>query len=412
MGATIVMDLYALQTTVLFSEHINPGTLSCYAYKAVSSFVVVMLFSIPLYELFFRPFLHNYIPSMLTRVGIGIILTGLSYIAFFSIDIIGQRAKSYTCLFDGTALLNINPLWTILPGCLAGLGNLVHAIAVYEFVFSQSPYNMKGLLMGTIYGISGVFHFFGASRTVPFLHGLHKCYDSLPHMWLSVHTAAPRTEWCLVCSVCVGCSWLPQEGERGDQTTTRLPWGVLQQVSDKQTSIVMEIIINLPCLFTHSMYIVRIHHYSDMWCAQNILVLFPIALPLCTEIVVCCIWHMHMPFLWVAIGTQYTASLDVCVAYTGTAEQGLCVLSCSDLLVVTTRGSLQERRLKSSERTTTASISITTHLRPYMYVLVCMILFVVTLYLWLKQGTTIENTCLRSCDRARTRGRLGTSMHD
>ena len=180
MGATIVMDIYALQTTVLFSEHINPGTLSCYAYKAVSSFVVIMLFSVPLYEFFLRPFLHNYIPSMLTRVGIAIILTGLSYIAFFSIDFIGQRAKSYTCLFDGTALLNINPLWTILPGCLAGLGNLVHAVAVYEFVFSQSPYNMKGLLMGTVYGISGVFHFLGLAIQFPFLMGYTNAMTAFP----------------------------------------------------------------------------------------------------------------------------------------------------------------------------------------------------------------------------------------
>ena len=194
MGAILVLAIFAGQTGALFSKHINSGPLSCYAYQAMSVYLrlFVVVCTIPIYEFFVHPILHNYIPSMLTRVGIGNILIGLSYVAFFTIDTMGHGTESlaqdgsmnnYTCLFDESSpphQLTIDTLWTVLPGFLVGLGTGAVTIAVYEFVFSQSPYNMKGLLMGTVYGISGVFHFLGLAIQFPFLMGYTNAMTAFP----------------------------------------------------------------------------------------------------------------------------------------------------------------------------------------------------------------------------------------
>ena len=184
MGALIILSVYTIQMATLFSEHINSSSLSCYAYQAISVHfpVFIIMCTIFMYEFFIHPILYNYIPSMLTRVGIGFILIALSYVTFFSIDLVGHRTESheqdgsmnYTCLFDESSpqhQLNLNPLWTLLPGFLSGLAGALVTIAVYEFVFSQSPYNMKGLLMGAIFATEGTFQLLGLAVQFPFYLG-------------------------------------------------------------------------------------------------------------------------------------------------------------------------------------------------------------------------------------------------
>ena len=184
MGALIILSVYTSHTAVLFSKHINSSSLSCYAYQTISVYfpLFIIMCTIPMYEFFIHPILSNYIPSMLTRVGIGFILIALSYVAFFSIDLVGHRTESheqgggmnYTCLFDESSpphQLNLNPLWTLLPGFLIGLAAAPLTIAVYEFVFSQSPYNMKGLLMGAIFATEGTFQLLGLAVQFPFYLG-------------------------------------------------------------------------------------------------------------------------------------------------------------------------------------------------------------------------------------------------
>ena len=44
-------------------------------------------------------------------------------------------------------------------------------MAVYEFVFSRSPYNMKGLLMGAIFATEGTLQLLGLAVQFPFYLG-------------------------------------------------------------------------------------------------------------------------------------------------------------------------------------------------------------------------------------------------
>ena len=184
MGATLALNIYGTQVVGLFSEHINSRTLSCYGHQILSGYFafLILVCAIPLYEFLLYPTLLNYIPSMLTRVGIGIIFFILSYVVLFTVDLVGHQVASpgqngsmdYSCVFDEDKTahhLNINPFWSILPETFVALGTLFHITAIYEFVFSQSPYNMKGLLVGAIYAAEGAFQLLGLALQIPFYLG-------------------------------------------------------------------------------------------------------------------------------------------------------------------------------------------------------------------------------------------------
>ena len=227
MGALIILSVYTSHTAALFSKHINSSSLPCYAYQAISVYfpVFIIMFSIPMYEFFIHPILYNYVPSMLTRVGIGFILTALICVVFFSIDLVGHRTESheqdgsmnYTCLFDESSpqhQLNLNPLWTLIPGFLSGLAGALVTIAVYEFVFSQSPYNMKGLLMGAIYATTGTFQFLGLVVQFPFYLGFTDHLTTLP-ICGSVYTLLllAVTIVCFIVYVCITCGYHKRKRE-------------------------------------------------------------------------------------------------------------------------------------------------------------------------------------------------------
>ena len=210
VGATFALNIYGLNVVGLFSEHINSRTLSCYSHQTLSAYLAyfIIVCAIPLYEFLLYPCLLNFIPPMLTRLGIGIIFFILSYVVLLAVDIVGHRAISpgqnssmdHSCVFDEDKTahhLNINPLWAILPETLVAIGILFHTIAAYEFVFSQSPYNMKGLLVGAIYAAEGAFDFFGLALQIPFYLGYVNSISKCGSVYL-VLLLALTTVWFVV----------------------------------------------------------------------------------------------------------------------------------------------------------------------------------------------------------------------
>ena len=55
----------------------------------------------------------------------------------------------------------LNMHWSVLipPNLLLGIGPLIVITTTYEFISSQSPQSMKGLLIGVFLAIRGLFHF-------------------------------------------------------------------------------------------------------------------------------------------------------------------------------------------------------------------------------------------------------------
>ena len=175
MGAAVTIIIFAYQASSFFSPNLDLDSKTCYTYGLISTNLpfLTIIVCILIYEFLIYPILHNYILSTLFRFGIGIIFSILCIIVHFTIDIETEiDVANFTCLLDLTYPENhIATFWSILPQVLIGLGLLFSSIAIFEFVFSQSPHNMKGLFMGAIFTTTGLFQFLGVTMKMPFILG-------------------------------------------------------------------------------------------------------------------------------------------------------------------------------------------------------------------------------------------------
>ena len=139
---------------------------------------LLIVVCIPLYICLIHPFVSHYVPGMLKRMGIGMLLVLLSITATFIIDTIAQsQNRAALCMFsddnngfpppsNNTHLQDTTFL--IIQHILSALSNMLIYIGVLEFICSQSPHSMKGLLIGLSYTIKGFFQLVAAIATVPF----------------------------------------------------------------------------------------------------------------------------------------------------------------------------------------------------------------------------------------------------
>ena len=135
---------------------------------------------LPLYLCLLRPFISRYVPGMLRRMGLGMILVVLSLMALFAMDTVAhvQHIGVYDfdlCMFESSHVMNIifnlpqqSPLFLIVPLVLTSLSHMLIYTAVFEFICSQSPHSMKGLLIGLLYAIKGLYQLLATILTVPF----------------------------------------------------------------------------------------------------------------------------------------------------------------------------------------------------------------------------------------------------
>ena len=144
---------------------------------------LLIVFLIPLYLCLLQPFIHDYIPRMLKRIGLGMIFILLSALSTLSMDTFGhlQPSNFTSCFlsddyhsynvnlnnitFDRVTFkdvsLNISSYFLIIQGSLNAIGYMLFYIGVYEFICAQSPHAMKGLIIGTFFAIKGVFQLLG-----------------------------------------------------------------------------------------------------------------------------------------------------------------------------------------------------------------------------------------------------------
>ena len=123
---------------------------------------ILTVISIPIYLCLLRPFIHHYIPGMLKRIGLGMIIRLLSLLSVFIIDTIGHiQSTDNKCFTQLHSVyfsnLGISVWYLTIPYALNSLSNMLFYIAAYEFICAQSPHAMKGLLIGTFFTVKGVF---------------------------------------------------------------------------------------------------------------------------------------------------------------------------------------------------------------------------------------------------------------
>jgi NADH:ubiquinone oxidoreductase subunit K len=89
-----------------------------------------------------------------------------------------QYNATIQCIFneDNSALSSgLDYQWMAIPNILYSLSLLTLNIGGLEFIVSQTPYSMRGLLMGSAYGIFALFAVLTAAVSFPF--------TKMPSLW-------------------------------------------------------------------------------------------------------------------------------------------------------------------------------------------------------------------------------------
>ncbi len=139
---------------------------SCYGSITLCVFVVAVV-CIPLYELIVYPLARNWIPSSLKRVVFFTFPTIAVSIYLMMLDIVGQSQAAVTvpCMFqanESTPQLPIHYAAVVVPvAILVGIQFIAFNAAALEFIFAQSPYNMKGLLSGFVIMVTNMASYLG-----------------------------------------------------------------------------------------------------------------------------------------------------------------------------------------------------------------------------------------------------------
>ena len=164
-GTVFLYSLGASNTAKIFSE------VNSFNYTLIVDLPPLLMYyplpviGIPLYICLIRPIFSYYIPGMLKRMGIGMLLLLISLIYSASLD-----TAYYFDSYMGTNVSNFSSAISISPQdmyfsivipqvMLESLANMILPIAVLEFICSQSPRSMKGLFIGLLIANYGLYWF-------------------------------------------------------------------------------------------------------------------------------------------------------------------------------------------------------------------------------------------------------------
>ena len=135
----------------------------------------------PLYIWFIFSCLHRRIPKMFTRLISGVVMYLLGNLFLLVNDLVGHitSAKHRSTSNEGGMCLfvygdyyfpHLEMHWSVMipPSILLGVAQLVVLTTALEFISAQSPHFMKGLIVGILFAIIGVFQLIGALDLIPF----------------------------------------------------------------------------------------------------------------------------------------------------------------------------------------------------------------------------------------------------
>ena len=171
------------------------------AYKLLSTtldlqYNMIMLFVLPLllipaYRFIVFPLLHNRIPSLIKRVGAGLVIILIGNLLNLTVDTIEHLHSNNTqCMFSDTShgsaanSLSIPLYWLLISASVSGVGQTLVLCSSLEFIMAQSPNRMRGVMMGlatvflgfgclVLYGLQRVLaHFSNATPSCGFYYYL------------------------------------------------------------------------------------------------------------------------------------------------------------------------------------------------------------------------------------------------
>ena len=128
---------------------------SCFISNKAMMFVT-SIFLMLLHQFFIYPCFNKYIPSMLKRIGVGLVFalaTTLSYVVIFK--------------YQRNTLSYFNDL-LLIPQILYGVAFALIVPTSFEFTIAQSPIQMRGMMVGMWFACLGVGYLININTRYPF----------------------------------------------------------------------------------------------------------------------------------------------------------------------------------------------------------------------------------------------------
>ena len=136
---------------------------------------------VPLYEFIFYPLLQKHLSCVQSyhwKLSVGVISQIARIIALMVVGFIARHSylehsnATIQCIFaeDSRTLLSsiLDNNWMILPHLFHSVSLVTFATGTLEFICSQTPYSMRGLLFGTLYGSVMLYSVIGFGILQPF----------------------------------------------------------------------------------------------------------------------------------------------------------------------------------------------------------------------------------------------------
>ena len=146
---------------------------------------MLVVVCIPLYLWCVRPRILYHIPGFFKRIGVGMFLIILSLLCALVMDVVVhmQKVEDAHCMFvsytkhfmrykivsdypDSPLFQNV--YFLVSQYTLSALVDMLLDIAVLEFICSQSPYSMKGLVFGLLFSLKSFFQAVAVILVVPY----------------------------------------------------------------------------------------------------------------------------------------------------------------------------------------------------------------------------------------------------
>ena len=164
--------------------HTVDGSVSklCFKKVFVNSFIYGSVLILPLYEILIYPMFHRCLERIKSHwkyiMGVPLLIAGIT--ALLLIETAARyehlESKKYNatipCMGYGTLSTVMDFWWMAVPLLLFSLSLSMFGIGGIEFIASQTPYSMRGLIMGTAYCMFTLCAAVGEGVSIPFTRQL------------------------------------------------------------------------------------------------------------------------------------------------------------------------------------------------------------------------------------------------
>ena len=159
----------------IFCLHSNdnrtePTTIFMEAFSVYYITTLTIVLTIPLYQLVLRPWCGRFIPSMVVRMGMGLLLELFSLLILTALNFNMESDSSHLNVSCGSLATtgqtaNVSTLAPfsiylfVIPQFLNGLSQVLVSVTTLEFILAQAPVGMQGFLIGLWYSMQSVHVF-------------------------------------------------------------------------------------------------------------------------------------------------------------------------------------------------------------------------------------------------------------